>query len=349
MKFLQYSVIVLSSFIVLTSCSRKDYDFKLNTPEKTILGQKVTINLEQLSDEKIDSVQLFVGKKQISVEKNNTATFNSTEISVGNHQVTALVFAPNVVKKVTNSLKVYANTAPKAYSYKLLNVYPHDKNAYTQGLEFHNGYLYETTGRVGTSWLRKVDYKTGEVLEQKNLNDFFGEGMTIMDNSVYWLTWLGGRGFTFDVNTFKKTGEFHYNESEQGWGMTHNSNQLIKSDGTNKLYFLNKKGEEQRVIQATSNKGFIDKLNEIEYVNGKIYANRWITSTPVKSIILIIDAKTGIINGVLDLNDLREQILKEQNLNVDEVLNGIAYNPETKTFFVTGKHWGKMFEIEISE
>ncbi len=347
MKFINYSIVIGVLFSLL-SCEKQE-GFRLNTPKETILGQESSISLVELSSQSIDSVQLFVGKKQFPMS-NNSATINSKEVGVGRHKVTALVFGHHKVEKITNQLKVLANKAPKAYKYKLLNTYPHDKKAYTQGLEFHNGILYETTGRVGKSWLRKVDYKTGEVLMQKDLSNYFGEGMTIIDNSIYWLTWLGGKGFIFNLDTFEETNKFHYKESQEGWGLTHNEqNELIKTDGSNKLYFLNDKGVEQYTLQATSNKGLIDKLNEVEYLNGKIYANRWITTKPIKSIIVVIDAKTGIIDGVVNLSALRDIIEKEQTLDVDEVLNGIAYNSQTNTFFVTGKHWGKLFEIEIFE
>ncbi len=348
MKFLNYLVVTLT-IIMLNSCGEsKEYEL-VCTPKTTLRGKGV-LELKLSSDTKIDSVSFYIGKKQFK-HFNNMVHFNATEIGVGHHEATALVFTTNKVHKVVNFVNVYADKPYKRLSYKLVNTYPHDKKSFTQGLEFYNGFLYETTGRVGSSWLRKLDYKTGEVLQQINLKNYFGEGMTIVNNSLFWLTWQGGIAKIFNPETFTQKGMFKYDQNSiEGWGLTHNEkNQLIKSDGSHKLFYLNEKGQELKEIQVASNDKFVDRINEIEYVNGKIYANRWITTQPIKSIIMLIDAKTGVVEGVLDLSNLRNEIMKDQDLTNDQVLNGIAYNPETKTFFVTGKLWGKLFEIEILE
>ncbi len=334
--------------LLITACSETNYKFKLNTTKRTTLGQKAAIKFEQLEGNQIDSVQLYVNNKRVN-KKETTVTINTADFGVGKHAVTALAFYPNKSKKLNNSIEVLAKEAPAVYSYKIVNTYPHDKEAYTQGLEYKNGYLYESTGRRGQSTLRKVEIKTGKVLQKIDLDKkYFGEGMTIFNNKIYWLTWQARKGFIYDFETFKQLGSFNYNNSNEGWGLTHDDTELIKTDGTNKIWFLDAKTlKEKRAIQVYTHDRPLDKLNEIEYINGKIYANYWKTSGKIKSTIAIINPSNGIVEGLIGLDELRDIILKEQNLDQDEVLNGIAYDAENNRLFVTGKHWGKLFEIEL--
>ncbi|KAB1154566.1 glutaminyl-peptide cyclotransferase [Tenacibaculum aiptasiae] len=343
MRIYTYFALALS-VITMTSCSDTGYKFKLNTSKKTTLGKKAAIKFEQTKGAKIDSVHLFVDQKRVN--KNETSiAINTNDFGVGKHTVTALAFYPGKSKKVTGSIEVLAKDAPAIYTYKIVNTFPHDKSAYTQGLEYKDGFLYETTGRRGQSSLRKIDLKTGEVLQKIDLNDkYFGEGMTIFNNKIYWLTWQARKGFIYDLESFKQVGEFDYNNSNEGWGLTHNNNELIKSDGTNKIWFLNPENQnEKRSIQVYTNKYPVDNLNEIELINNKIYANKWQQNS-----IVIINPKTGVVEGVADLNGLRDIVAKDQTLEPnDEVLNGIAYDKENNKLYVTGKHWGKLFEIEL--
>lgn len=349
MNFLKYTLSALFFSLALLSCSKAGYKFKINTPKKTVFGEKVSVSFEQTNGGKVDSVHLFVNNKRLPLN-NNQAVINTSDFGVGQHKITALAFVPNKVKKINSFIEVFANKSPVVYTYKITNVYPHDTKAFTQGLEYHNGFIYETTGRKGKSWLRKVDYKTGEILQQENLDEkYFGEGMTILNDKIYWLTWQFGEGFIYNLSNFKQIKSFKYSKSIEGWGLTNNGRNLIKSDGTNKLWFLNPENlSEESVIQAYTDKYKIDRLNELEWVDGKIYANRWITEKPIKSIIVIINPENGIVEGLINLNGLREEVLKTQKLvDQDEVLNGIAYDAKNKRMFVTGKHWNKLFEIEI--
>lgn len=343
MRIYTYFALALS-VITMTSCSDTGYKFKLNTSKKTTLGKKAAIKFEQTKGAKIDSVHLFVNKKRVNKSETSIA-INTNDFGVGKHAVTALAFYPGKSKKVTGSIEVLAKDAPAIYTYKIVNTFPHDKSAYTQGLEYKDGFLYETTGRRGQSSLRKIDLKTGEVLQKIDLNDkYFGEGMTIFNNKIYWLTWQARKGFIYDLESFKQVGEFDYNNSNEGWGLTHNNNELIKSDGTNKIWFLNPENQnEKRSIQVYTNKYPVDNLNEIELINNKIYANKWQQNS-----IVIINPETGVVEGVANLNGLRDIVAKDQTLEPnDEVLNGIAYDKENNKLYVTGKHWGKLFEIEL--
>jgi len=344
-----YTLLTLGiATLLVTSCSETNYKFKLDTTKKTTLGQKAAIKFEQLNGDQIDSVQLYINNKRVN-KNESSVIINTADFGVGKHEVTALAFFPNKSKKLNNSIEVLAQKAPVVYSYKLLNTYPHDKEAYTQGLEYKDGYLYESTGRRGQSTLRKVEIKTGKVLQKIDLDaKYFGEGMTIFNNKIYWLTWQARKGFIYDLETFKQLGSFNYDNSNEGWGLTHSDSELIKTDGTNKIWFLNPENQqEKRNIQVYTHDRALDKLNEIEYINGKIFSNYWKTDGKVKSTIAIIDPNSGVVEGLIGLDDLRNIILKEQTLDQDEVLNGIAYDAENNRLFVTGKHWGKLFEIEL--
>lgn len=348
MSFFKYSTFFFIAFLALNSCSKNSYRFKLETTPKVSLGEKATVKLASLSDQKPDSIQLFVKDKQYALT-NNIATINTTELGVGKHPVTALVFFPSKVKKLRESIEVLSNIKPEIYKAKIINQFPHDPKAYTQGLEYYNGFIYETTGRKGESWLRKVEIETGKVLQQHDLSDkYFGEGMTIFNNKIHWLTWQARKGFVFDLETFKLLNEFNYDESHEGWGLSHSKNELIKSDGSNKIWFLDPiTHQEKRNIQVYALSTPINKLNEIEYINEKIYANHWNTDKKTKSTIAIINPNNGVVEGLIDLTELRNIIIKEQQLEGDDVLNGIAYDAENNRLFVTGKHWKTLFEIEL--
>ena len=336
-------LVVFTATILLSAC-KSGYKFKLTSPEKTTLGKSVTVSLDEINGNAVDSIQFFVNNKKIT-SKGNSATINTANLGVGKHAVTAVAFYPEKAKKINNTIEVFATTKPAFYTYKIINTFPHDKKAYTQGLEFNNGFLYETTGRKGQSWLRKVDYKTGEVLQQEDLsNTYFGEGMTIFNNKVYWLTWQAGKGFVYDADSFKQEKSFEYFNSKEGWGLTHNDTELIKSDGTNRIWFLDPETQkEKRSIQAYTNKVSLQSLNELEYINGKIYANYW-----QKPLIAIINPENGIVDGIVDLTNLVKEMKKSQKLDdADDVLNGIAFDSKNNKLFVTGKHWSKLFEIEL--
>ena len=346
MKFIKQASLFSLLLLTLNSCGEASYRFRINSPEKTTLGETVNIKFEQLNGEKVDSVHVYAGTKRLTL-KNNETSINTNELGVGKHPITALAFIPGKVKRVNNAIEVFSNKKYDTYSYKIINTYPHDTNAFTQGLEYHNGFLYETTGRNGQSWLRKVELETGKVLQQYDLSDkYFGEGMTIVDNQIFWLTWKAGKGFIFDLDTFKIVKEFKYQKSIEGWGLTHSENALIKSDGSNKLWFLNPTTQkEERNIQVYTDKITLEKLNELEYINGKIYANYW-----QKPFIAIINPENGVVDGVVELKGLVTEIKKTQKItDGDDVLNGIAFDKENNRLFVTGKKWGKLFEIEITK
>ena len=329
--------------LFITSCDNK-YKFKLDVSKKTTLNGEVNINLKEENNKPIDNIQFFIDGKEIS-SQGNSLNLKASDFGIGKHTVSALAFYPGKTKKLNNSFEVFANNKPAIYKYKIINSYPHDKKAYTQGLEYYNGFLYETTGRRGESSLRKVEIKTGKVLQKIDLDkEYFGEGMTILDDKIYWLTWEAKKGFVYDLKTFTLEKEFVYNHSKEGWGLTNDGSELIKSDGSNKIWFLDTETlKEKRSIQVYSNDRAVDNINELELIDNKLYSNKY-----QKNTIVIIDIKTGAVVGLADLRPLEKEMAKTQKLVAqDEVLNGIAYDKENDRLFVTGKNWGKLFEIKL--
>ncbi|HEX8161005.1 MAG TPA: glutaminyl-peptide cyclotransferase [Pyrinomonadaceae bacterium] len=228
---------------------------------------------------------------------------------------------------------------PAAYTYEIKNVYPHDRGAFTQGLIYKDGILWESTGQYGESSLRKVELKTGKLLKFIPVaREFFAEGMTVFHDKVFQLTWQNNKGFIYAPADFAKTGEFKY--AGEGWGLTHDSESLIMSDGTSQIRFLDPETFAVRRTVAVTEEGRpVAELNELEYVKGEIYANVWQTDRIVR-----IDPKTGNVTGTVDLAGL----LPEADRGPDtDVLNGIAYDEAGDRLFVTGKLWPKLFEIRL--
>lgn len=224
-------------------------------------------------------------------------------------------------------------------TYEVVNTYPHDPQAFTQGLIFHNGYLYESTGLYGESSLRKVALETGEVLQQVDLPPhYFGEGLTLWGDTLLQLTWLEGTGFIYDLEDFSELGRFAY--ATEGWGLTHDGAHLIMSDGSANLYFLNP-GDFQVInrVEVTYQGKAVEQLNELEYINGEVFANIWLTDEIVR-----IDPETGTVKGWIDLRGILPDELRTPST---DVLNGIAYDPDTERLFITGKNWPLLYEIRL--
>lgn len=301
-------------------------------------NQVVGISVKNLKNKEIDKVTYTLDNKEITLN-NDKITLDQLEL--GAKTLTANISFEGETVEVSKGIKLLAEHAPEIYTYEILNVYPHDMDAYTQGLEFHKDTLYESTGKKGKSSLRQVDFKTGEILKKIDLdNTYFGEGITILNNKIYQLTWQSGVGFIYDLKDFKKIDSFKYNQSKEGWGLCNDGNKIFKSDGTEKIWYLNPETmAEEGHFETVTNTSIFNKANELEYVDGKIYANVY-----QKESMMIIDAKSGAIEGVINFGGLKEKVTQHQNL---DVLNGVAFHPERKTFFVTGKNWDKLFEVNI--
>lgn len=231
------------------------------------------------------------------------------------------------------------NAAPDIVSYKVVHVYPHDPNAYTQGLFYLDGHLYEGTGREGFSSIRMENVETGHVLKRYDLaSQYFGEGITDWKNNLYELTWKSGLCFVYDRASFHPLRTLHY--EGEGWGLTHDEKNLIMSDGTSVLRFLDPDTfNVVRQVKATYKDHPVDKLNELEYIHGEIYANIWMSDR-----IAIISPKNGKVLRWIDLSRLFPE---HNSMDMNAVLNGIAYDAQNDRLFVTGKLWPKLFEIKL--
>jgi glutamine cyclotransferase len=225
------------------------------------------------------------------------------------------------------------------YSYEVVRTWPHDRTAFTQGLVYRNGNLIESTGLNGQSTLREVELASGRVLKQVALSAaYFAEGVAVMGAQAFQVTWQDRKGFVYDVDTFQRQKEFTY--TGEGWGLTNDESALILSDGTNTLRFLDPVSfSVLRTIAVTRNGQPVDRLNELEYIRGEIFANVWQTDEIVR-----IDPKTGNVRGVIDFAGL----LAPQDRAPDtDVFNGIAYDPKGDRLFVTGKRWPRVFEVRL--
>ncbi|HSK12732.1 MAG TPA: glutaminyl-peptide cyclotransferase [Phnomibacter sp.] len=248
---------------------------------------------------------------------------------------------PGIVTGKKEDMTVFI---PESPGYRVIAEYPHDTAAYTQGLIWHNGHLLEGTGQFGKSDLRVVDLTTGKVLKQtKNAEDVFGEGITYLNGKIYQVTWQNKKGFIYDAKTLKPIGEFPLNT--QGWGLTTNGSELILSDGSNVLYFLDTATfREQRRVGVSDNFGPVGNLNELEWVNGFVFANRWQSDMIYK-----INPESGRVEARIDFSGLKEQAGFNVNDPSNEVLNGIAYDSVNNRFFITGKYWPRLFEVKIGQ
>ncbi|MFW6256082.1 MAG: glutaminyl-peptide cyclotransferase, partial [Candidatus Sumerlaeota bacterium] len=226
--------------------------------------------------------------------------------------------------------------------YEIVKKYPHDIKAYTQGLLVHDGYFYESTGQRGESTLRKVEIETGKVVQSVALEDeYFGEGLALIGDKLYMLTWESGKGFVFSLDKFEKIGEFHY--EGEGWGLTSNGKQLIMSDGGHTLEYRDPENfQVQKTVRVKDGLSPVFKINELEYVHGYVYANIW-----TEDRIAQIDPDTGKVEAWVDMQGLLTP--DEKTAREVDVLNGIAYDAEKERFFVTGKNWPWVFEIKIKK
>ncbi len=330
------SLLFLTAYF-LVSC-HKEYRFSLDVSAKIKVNQKFQFGVTEKNGYKPDAVEYTLDGKVVAPGS------DISSYPLGKHVLQANIKYGDQSQTLNKSVIFLAAKPYEIYDYEIVNTYPHDTGAYTQGLEYLDGYLYESTGRQGQSSLRKTEIKTGKVLQKIEVPDqYFAEGMTIVGDTIYQLTWQNGKGFLYKLKSFEKIGEFPYQNSREGWGLTHDDKVLYKSDGTEKIWKLDPKTQKETgYISCYTNKQAVKELNELEYIHGKIYANVW-----MKNVIIIIDPATGAVEGVADMNGLVKKMSHIQHLKHDDVLNGIAYDLENDRLFVTGKYWSELFEIKL--
>ncbi len=237
------------------------------------------------------------------------------------------------------------NPAPAIISYTIIKVFPHDTSSYTQGLELYNNILYEGTGDYQHSKLKKDDINTGKSLQEistSNDSAIFGEGITVFNHKIYELTWEYKKVFVYDINTFKKINEFNW--PFEGWGLTHTDKELIVSTGGSNLYFVNPENFSiNKTVGVTDNNGPVSDINELEYINGYIFANVYQTNYIIK-----INPATGRVEGKIDLSGLLDKSGTHYDPSHIDVLNGIAWDSAKNNFYITGKWWPALFEIKLN-
>lgn len=311
------------------------------------LGDKVTLQLNFDNTAGVDSVVYFVdGIPQIRKADTAQSYIETANLVLGNRLITAKVYRKGQPEEEVNTnIVLKSNLIPQKFTYKVQQVFDHDTSSYTQGLEFHKGVFYESDGgntpETGFSSLRKVEPATGKVIQKVDLpHTVFAEGLTVVDDKIIQLTWQNNIGMVYDKNTFKQLSEFPYQNSTQGWGLCSDDKRLYKSDGSNLIYFLNRENyREEGYIEVFDQNGPVEQLNELEFIDGKIYANVYETDR-----IVIINPDNGQVAGEIDMSDLLPAIYKYPDTNV---LNGIAWDSKSKRLFVTGKRWAKLFQVEL--
>ena len=332
---------MLAVFLFLSCGSTKDPIIKIKTGQKANKAKAGSqLQLSVNSSLENFKVKFFLNDQPIS----SNHQFSDTD-PLGEYKIKAVLTQEDKSFERTTIFTLLASKAPKLFTYEVINTYPHDITAYTQGLEFDGDLLYESTGLNGKSSLRKVDYRNGEILKNKPLDkSFFGEGLTILENRIIQLTWKSQKGFVYDKTSLNIEKSFPYQESKEGWGLCNDGNKLYKSDGSERIWQINSNNFiEENSIQVMTNKLAIKNLNELEWVDGKIFAN---TYQFQKDVVVIINPENGAVEGVVDFSGLKEKTNQHPQLNV---FNGIAYHKKRKTFFVTGKNWDKLFEVKIIE
>lgn len=316
----------------------EDSGFKLKNRIKVVIAP-------ENGDKAIDSLRIyFDGLAAASVKSAPWEYSIPPELTgkTGRKSVKAVAFSKDKIQTITRFVIIYSDVIPETYYYKVIHNYPHDNQAFTQGLFYDDGKLYEGTGQEAGSTLREVELETGEVLRQHNLeSSLFGEGITLYKNRIYQVTWTNKIGFVYEKATFSQINRIYY--QTEGWGLTTAGDRIVMSDGSNILYFFEPEmfTVDSR-IEVYDNEKKVDQLNELEYINGEIWANIWQTDKIAR-----IDPVSGKVNSYVDLSALFP--LSERVEAGADVLNGIAYDQQGERIFVTGKRWPNLYEIKITK
>ncbi len=355
-KFLQFVTLAFAASII--GCANNGEPTKTNgtttdaTPEVVLFnlknpasgvvkcGDVVAFEMVPVSSStSIDSAVLLVDGQRVAIFAGNILKWNSSDARMGTRSLRVVAYLGNKSSSEAVTVKVLPKAAPTKMTCKVTKVYPHDIGAYTQGLVFHGGGFLEGTGQMGESNLRRVELNTGKVLQQYNIpSDIFGEGITVLGDKIFQITWRSNVCFVYDIKTFSLLSKFSY--PTEGWGITTVDKQLVMSDGSNLLYFMDSDYfTEKRRLEVYDNQGPVHYLNELEYIDGYIWANVYMTDRIVK-----IDPKTGAVVADVVCSNLLKSSDKKENT---DVLNGIAYDAKTGRIFITGKYWPKLFEVEM--
>jgi glutamine cyclotransferase len=309
---------------------------------KYTIGDKVEVAFSYPDSLICDSAKIYMNN-QLNMQTGKDekrAELTTDSLNVGNNQFRITLYLNNGHEETHyRTLKFKSDIKPSTYKARIVKTYPHDKGAYTQGLFFEDGFLYEGTGKRGKSSLRKVDLESGELINAYGLpSQYFGEGITAYKDKIIQLTWTSRTGFVYDKDKFELINKVRY--PTQGWGLTTDGDKLIMSDGSSNIYFLDPGTFSQLgQLQVYDHKGPVKNLNELEYVDGKVYANVW-----QESYIISFNPENGKVLEKIDCSNLVPEKYKNHR---DRVLNGVAYDHEKDRMFLTGKYWGKLYHVEF--
>jgi glutamine cyclotransferase len=308
-------------------------------------GDKVTVKVNY-TDLKPDSIAYLIDSVRVGVGKDSSGFFVKTDsLPMGPRTITAKIYNGGKSQEISTNIVMLPAKAPEEYTYKVIKKFPHDTSAYTEGFLYKDGYLYETTGDTGHSELRKVDLQTGKVVQRQPIDPkVFGEGSAIIGDKIVMFTYREKIGYVFDKNTFKLLKTFNNNVGIEGWGVTYDGNKMYLDDSTNRIWFLDKNTYNQiGYIDVYDDKGPIPEVNELEYIDGKLYSNIYTRDT-----ILVINPKTGAVLQRANMANLWPQSQRPANYdNGNNVLNGIAWDEKGKRLFVTGKKWPYVYQVEL--
>lgn len=334
---MKHSIVFLVLLLVFNCNSDKSGGFKIqiNSSSSSIyIGDDISLNITSSNNKVIDSINYFLNNNKIS----NQIRLNNNK--AGENFAKADIYSNGKKISLNKKFDIYSNIKPELMTYDIVNEFSHDQNAYTQGLEIYENFLFESTGLNGKSSLRKINLNTGEIINMINLEyEYFGEGLTVLNDKIYQLTWKNKIGFIYDLE-LNNIGTFNYVNSKEGWGLCNDGNYIYKSDGTSKIWRLDPNTlEEIDFIDVMTDKSRIKNINELEYIDGKIYAN---TYQQNRDVVIVINPSNGVVENVIDFSGLRDKVLQTPDL---DVMNGIAYNKGK--LFVTGKNWDKVFEVKV--
>jgi glutamine cyclotransferase len=305
-------------------------------------SDRITFSVARAAGQtKVDSVQLWIGGTLVKTLHTLPATAELEPAGrPGRLSLRAVAYSETTrPQTVALFVTLLSDVTPVTYRYRVVKSYPHDRRAYTQGLVYDSGFFYEGTGQPGESSLRKVEIETGKVLSQVNLDgSLFGEGVALLSERIYQLTWTTKVGFVYEKETMKQINRIYY--QTQGWGLTTMGDKLVMSDGTNVIWFLDPDFNVLSSVEVWDNKGMVDNLNELEMIDGELWANIWQTDRIAR-----IDPLSGKVLGYVELNNLLPREARSQET---DVLNGIAWDADNRRLFVTGKYWPLVFEITVS-
>ena len=349
MKYYNFLFIILLGITLINCGDTKNVENSIFTFDNSsfkpqfLSDDELSLSILNPSNKEIDSIIYFVNDKKVGAKNGNIKlNFALKEQKLGYQYLKAIVYFEGKNSEATERVELVSNVVPKLLKYKIINTFPHDTASFTEGFEFHNDTLCESTGQYGKSYFRKYDYKTGKIFKQINLDaKYFGEGITFINGKLFLLTYKEKTGFIYDAKTLKLEKTFTYDKDIEGWGMTNDGTYIYQTDGTEKIWKMDPKNQKMiEYINVYSGSSKIKAINELEWINGKIYTNVF-----QKDAIAVVNPASGAVEGILDMSGLRKFL----KVTPEDVLNGIAYNPKTKTIFVTGKNWNKIFEITVSE